>query len=134
MAISHPSPLRIWKSPAPLALEEPDAFRSEVVIPIDVWTNQKARGLYAREALDSSPTGPKHSDGAEPFSLQWFLQIEHERHQRRARWIPRLLEFSKHSGETLLCIGGGLGTDWVQFARHGAVVVVCCASAEDLGL
>jgi SAM-dependent methyltransferase len=134
MAISQPSPLRIWESPAPLALEEPDAFKSEVIIPIDVWSSQKARGFYAREALDSSPTGPKRTDGAEPFSLQWFLSIEHERHYRRGRWIPRLLEFSKHSGETLLCIGAGLGTDWVQFARHGAMVVVCCPSAEDLGL
>ena len=37
-------------------------------------------------------------------------------------------------GDWALEIGGGLGTDWVQFARQGAVVVVCCASAEDLGL
>lgn len=134
MAISHPGPLRIWKSPAPLALEGPDVFRSEVVIPIDIWTSQKARGLYAREALVSSPTGPKHADGVEPFSLQWFLNIEHERHHRRGRWIPRLLEFSKHTGETLLCVGGGLGTDWVQYARHGAGVIVCCSSKEDLAL
>ena len=31
-----------------------------------------------------------------------FLEIEAQRFARRGRWIPRLLEFTKHSGETLL--------------------------------
>src|SRR5262249_42124678 len=42
-------------------------------------------------------------------------------------------EFAKHSGETLLGLGNGLGTDWIQYARHGAHVVVC-TSAEQLTL
>jgi len=134
MQSAHSSPLRIWEESGALTLAEPDRFKPEVLIPLDVWSSQKARGLFAREALDSSPTGPKHSEAAEPFSLQWFLEIEHQRHDRRGRWIPRLLEFSKHPGETLLVIGRGLGTDWVQYARHGAVVVVCCPSEEELGL
>jgi ubiquinone/menaquinone biosynthesis C-methylase UbiE len=45
-----------------------------------------------------------------------------------------LLEFSKHAGEVLLGVGNGLGTDWVQYARHGASVVVCCPSAPQLSL
>src|SRR5262249_43087432 len=49
-------------------------------------------------------------------------------------WIPRLLEFSKHGGETLLGLGNGLGTDWVQYARHGAEVIACCPAAEQLAL
>src|SRR5262245_14710051 len=44
---------------------------------------------------------PPPEDQAEPYTLQWFLAIEHERHVRHARWIPNLLEFGKHSGETL---------------------------------
>jgi SAM-dependent methyltransferase len=107
---------------------------AEVFNPNEAWSNQKARWLFARETLDPSPTGPKQTDAAEPFSLQWFLNIEHQRHQRRGRWIPRLLEFSKHPGETLLCIGNGLGTDWVQYARQGAAVVVCSPSADNLEL
>ena len=47
---------------------------------------------------------------------------------------PRLLEFAKHGGETLLGLGDGLGTDWIQYARHGAHVVVCSPSAEQLAL
>ena len=58
----------------------------------------------------------------EPYTLQWFLDIESHRHGRRGRWIPRLLEFAKHSGDTLLGLGNGLGTDWLQYARHGAAV------------
>src|SRR5262249_47481325 len=53
---------------------------------------------------------------------------------RQGRWIPRLLEFAKHSGETLLGLGNGLGTDWLQYARHGAAVVVCNPSSDQLGL
>jgi SAM-dependent methyltransferase len=70
----------------------------------------------------------------EPFSLQWFLDVENARHSKHARWIPKLLEFAKHRGERLLGLGNGLGTDWVQYARHGADVVVCSPSAEQLAL
>jgi SAM-dependent methyltransferase len=110
------------------------AAKPDMVVPNHIWSAQKARWLSAREALASSPTGAKHAEEAEAFSLQWFLNIEHQRHHRRGRWIPRLLEFSKHAGETLLAVGNGLGTDWVQYARHGAAVVVCSPSAEALGL
>ena len=56
------------------------------------------------------------------------------RHNRQGRWIPRLLEFAKHGGETLLGLGNGLGTDLVQYARHGADVIACCPSADHLAL
>jgi SAM-dependent methyltransferase len=74
------------------------------------------------------------ADGVEPFSLQWFMEIETVRHSRQGKWLPSLLEFSKHRGETLLGIGAGLGTDWVQYARHGAEVIACCPSAENLAV
>jgi SAM-dependent methyltransferase len=73
-------------------------------------------------------------EGAEPFSLQWFLEIESARHRRHGKWIPRLLEFTRHPSETLLGLGSGLGTDWVQYARHGSDVVVCSPSHEQLAL
>ncbi len=90
-----------------------------------------ANRLYASETLAPPAPAP---DAAEPYSLQWFLDIENQRHGRRGRWIPRLLEFAKHSGETLLGLGTGLGTDWVQYARHGTEVVVCAPAAEPLAL
>ncbi|HMF12283.1 MAG TPA: class I SAM-dependent methyltransferase, partial [Gemmataceae bacterium] len=59
---------------------------------------------------------------------------EGKRHSRHGRWIPKILEFGKHAGDTLLGIGNGLGTDWIQYARHGASVVVCSAAAGQLAL
>lgn len=89
-----------------------------------------AESLFAWEAMQPVlPDAP-----AEPYSLQWFLDIEKSRHSRQARWIPKLLEFSRHSGERLLGLGHGLGTDWVQYAANGASVVVCSPSETQLGL
>lgn len=87
--------------------------------------------LYAGETFH---TNGQVREGAEPFTLQWFLDIENARHSRQGRWIPRLLEFGKHGGETLLGVGLGLGTDWIQYARHGAEVIACCPSNEQLAL
>src|SRR5262249_37628832 len=93
-----------------------------------------AERLYACEALEPTRTAQRSEDIAEPYTLQWFLAIENHRHGRQGRWIPRLLEFGKHSGERLLGLGHGLGTDWLQYARNGAEVVVCSPSAEQLEL
>src|SRR5438552_4907666 len=62
-----------------------------------------AERLYASESLTAGAGAA--GAGAEPYSLQWFLTIEDQRHNRRGRWIPRLLEFSKHNGDTLLGLG-----------------------------
>ena len=88
---------------------------------------------YASEALRSRWISNQDL-GTEPYTLQWFQSIETQRYGRQGKWIPRLLEFAKHSGETLLGLGMGLGTDWLQYALHGASVVVCSPSAEHLEL
>jgi len=92
-----------------------------------------AERLFEEETLNRTPPSVQHGS-SEPYSLQWFLEIENQRLGRQGRWIPLLLEFSKHGGETLLGLGNGLGTDWIQYARHGAQVVVCTAVAEQLAL
>ncbi len=88
-----------------------------------------ANRLFRWEGLAAPP-----SDVAEPYTLQWFLAIEHLRITRQAPWLPRLLEFGKHAGETLLGLGNGLGTDWLQYARHGARVIACSPHAAELAL
>jgi ubiquinone/menaquinone biosynthesis C-methylase UbiE len=93
-----------------------------------------AEQLFAEEALHPPPRSMHPAAASEPYTLQWFLNIEGHRHGRHGRWFPRLLEFAKHSGETLLGLGHGLGTDWLQYARHGANVVVCSPSASHLSL
>jgi ubiquinone/menaquinone biosynthesis C-methylase UbiE len=129
---SYPSRLRIWERPAsailPTLLGRPErAAPADRLDPPGVLAEQ----LFACEALQP----PARLAGeAEPYTLQWFLSIEQHRHGRHGRWIPRLLEFAKHPGETLLGLGHGLGTDWLQYARHGAAVIVCSSSASELAL
>jgi SAM-dependent methyltransferase len=129
MESSYPGGLRVWERPATAAANlpaPPDAVpRAE---------HDLAQRLFAFEALNPSPRLLRLDTEPEPYTLQWFLSIEDQRHGRQGRWIPHLLEFAKHAGETLLGLGHGLGTDWLQYARHGASVVVCSPSASQLAL
>lgn len=124
---------RIWQD-SPLSIQESPALASDLALPGPHKPSEFAARLYAWEALNP-PAGEAGTNATiEPYTLQWFLNIENQRHGRQGRWIPRLLEFAKHAGETLLGLGNGLGTDWLQYARHGANVVVCSPSVEQLGL
>ncbi len=127
---AFPGKLRLWQGAATAVYEHAPAL-----MPAGPHDPVRfAERLFACEAL--GPCAPLVADyrSAEPYTLQWFLNIESHRHGRRGRWIPRLLEFAKHPGETLLGIGRGLGTDWLQYARHGANVVVCGPAANELDL
>jgi ubiquinone/menaquinone biosynthesis C-methylase UbiE len=125
MADSYSSKLQIWEGwlpapgPAPRGLAGPH------------HPAEFADRLHPGEA---PPTDLGPGEGAEPYTLQWFLDVENARHSRHGRWIPRLLEFARHGGETLLGLGHGLGTDWVQYARNGAEVMACSPSADHLAL
>ncbi|HEV3255672.1 MAG TPA: class I SAM-dependent methyltransferase [Gemmataceae bacterium] len=128
----YPNDLRLW--PATALAPEVAAPVNGRALPGPHNPAEFADRLYACEALNPSPADLPVDEGAEPYSLQWFLDIENRRHSRHGRWIPRLLEFAKHANETLLGLGNGLGTDWLQYARHGAEVVVCTPSADQLAL
>ncbi len=119
---------------SPLRVQDLLPFAGDPVLPGPPQPSEFAERLYAWEALDPPPGDATPAAAPEPYTLQWFLNIENQRHSRHGRWIPRLLEFAKHSGETLLGLGNGLGTDWLQYARHGADVVVCSPSQEQLTL
>jgi ubiquinone/menaquinone biosynthesis C-methylase UbiE len=131
---SHPGKPQIWGGWTTTAVHDPPTPVNGRALPGIQDATEFADRLYALEALHPAPTPARNPEGAEPYTLQWFLSIENQRHTRQARWIPRLLEFAKHPGETLLGLGSGLGTDWLQYARHGAAVVVCNSSAEQLAL
>lgn len=131
MSDSFSGPLRLYdashsltaRGPAPPLVEAPAEPGSSL--------ERLAQSLASQEML----RGPLSSgEAAEPLSLQWFLQLEHVRHNRQGRWIPPLLEFGKHQGERLLGLGSGLGSDLVQYARCGAEVVAACPSTEQLAL
>jgi hypothetical protein len=80
-----------------------------------------AQKLYSLESLQPAMMRSRSLEQPEPYSLQWFLDIEDQRHSKHGKWIPKLLEFAKHPGETLLGVGHGLGTDWVQYAQNADV-------------
>src|SRR5258707_930447 len=91
--------LRLWDGAASVLHDVP--LRSGPLLRGPHYPVEFAQKLYTAEALH--PLSSSHAqDLPEPFSLQWFLSIENQRHGRRGRWLPRLLEFTKHTGETLL--------------------------------
>jgi len=126
--------LRIWDAAAPAEFQDPPVFDLGHSLAGPHNLSRFAGSLYAREALGPSTGVPGNGEVAEPYSLQWFLNAEYQRHRKHGRWIPRLLEFGKHSGEMLLGLGDGLGTDWVQYAQHGARVCVCSSSRDQVTL
>jgi ubiquinone/menaquinone biosynthesis C-methylase UbiE len=114
MAATH-ADLRLWTAYAPADADEPPSA---------------AVRLYTREAFRSPPR-----DGVpDPYTRPWFEQIERLRYSRHGYWVPKVLEFKRHTGETLLGLGEGLGTDWLQYAAHGTQVIACSPSQEQLGL
>jgi SAM-dependent methyltransferase len=107
--------LRLWAGSEPTAPADPEDI---------------ADHRFVREAFRAAPRG----FAAEPYTLSWFEQIERQRYARQGYWLPKILEFKRHAGDALLGLGDGLGTDWLQYARHGAQVIVSGVSQEQLGL
>jgi ubiquinone/menaquinone biosynthesis C-methylase UbiE len=71
---------------------------------------------------NNNPVGFETAKEAQPHTLEWFLEVERYRHGVYAPWMPEVMEFAAHAGQEILEVGGGMGTDLAQFARHGAIV------------
>lgn len=103
---------RLWSFAAGLSgagdppqLDTGDAYKDQVQ---NQWNN--------------TPVGSETASAAQPHTLDWFLEVERYRYQVYARWMPAVMEFTRHTGHDVLEVGGGMGTDLAQFARHGARV------------
>jgi glycosyltransferase involved in cell wall biosynthesis/ubiquinone/menaquinone biosynthesis C-methylase UbiE len=83
---------------------------------------------------DNDPAGSHYVKDAEPHTLAWFLEAEAYRYEQYAPWMARTMEFAGHPGERLLEIGGGMGTDLVQFARQGSITTDLDLSSGHLEL
>jgi glycosyltransferase involved in cell wall biosynthesis/ubiquinone/menaquinone biosynthesis C-methylase UbiE len=71
---------------------------------------------------NNNPVGSETARSSQPHSLEWFLEVERYRYGTYAPWMPEVMEFAGHAGEQVLEVGGGMGTDLAQFAKHGAIV------------
>lgn len=91
-------------TPTPAELETGDQYKDEVQ---KQWDNDPAGSHYVKEAA--------------PHTLEWFQEVEAYRYNEYAPWMLEVMEFSGHAGHQLLELGGGIGTDLSQFARHGAL-------------
>ena len=58
----------------------------------------------------------------EPFTLQWYNEISYKRYNVYYEYLKDSMEFQYHSGEKLLEVGCGLGTDLLEYAKNGALV------------
>ena len=58
----------------------------------------------------------------EKEGLPWFNELAYRRYNVYYNYLPQVAEFKYHYGEEVLEVGVGVGTDLVQFAKHGAIV------------
>lgn len=69
-----------------------------------------------------------------PLTLQWFNEIAYKRYNTYYSYLIEDAEFDQHSGEKVLEIGVGLGTDLVEYAKGGAIVYGLDLGEEQINL
>lgn len=86
--------------------------------------------LAATRELIRPPSVRRARHECEPYSDEWFEELELKRYQRHGAWIERALEFGRHPDQSVLVLGPGAGTDAVRYARHGMSVTVGTDTAD----
>jgi len=69
---------------------------------------------------NAEPCGAATAAGLEPGTDEFYRKVEAERYEHYAPWLKGAVDFTAFSGQKLLEIGPGLGTDHAQFARARA--------------
>jgi glycosyltransferase involved in cell wall biosynthesis/ubiquinone/menaquinone biosynthesis C-methylase UbiE len=87
----------------------------------EVETGDAHKGQVQNQ-WNNNPVGSETARSAQPHTLEWFQEVERYRYDVYAPWMPRVMEFAEHTGEQVLEVGGGMGTDLAQFATSGAIV------------
>ncbi len=94
---------------------------------VEDWLNRSQSLEIFSTGSSLAPLPPAGSDA-------WYQNLRQKRHERHAKWLIPMLEFSKHPGERVLGLGRTLGSDWVEYARAGAEMVVCDPDPEHMEL
>lgn len=69
---------------------------------------------------NTDPCGAATAPGLVPGTVEFYEKVEAERYLAYAPWLKGAVDFAGFPGGRVLEIGPGLGTDHIQFARHGA--------------
>jgi 2-polyprenyl-3-methyl-5-hydroxy-6-metoxy-1,4-benzoquinol methylase len=85
-----------------------------------------------RDYWNERPCNIRHSTSP-VGTRQYFDEVE-ERKYFVEPHIPRFAQFERWEGKRVLEIGCGIGTDTINFARHGAHVTAVDLSAESLAI
>ena len=119
------------------ALEVPAREEPAAALPVAAVAPQPTGDPYKDEVQrqwDSDPAGAHYVRAAPPHTVDWFLEAERYRYGQYAPWMAETMEFAAHAGQSVLEIGGGMGTDLAQFALNGACVTDLDLSAGHLEL
>lgn len=76
--------------------------------------------LNARRQWTEDPCGARYGAKYEFATREFFDEVERNRYQDYAPWMPEVMGFDEFAGKRLLEVGCGMGTDLLQFARGGA--------------
>ena len=85
-----------------------------------------------KQYWDDRPCNVKHSK-KDLGSMEYFDEVERKRYTAEPH-IPKFADFSAWKGKKVLEIGCGLGTEGINFARHGANYTGTDLSIESLNL
>lgn len=80
--------------------------------------------LLAARELIRPPAARRGPREPEPFSAAWFDELGQKRYARHGHWLSKALEFGRHPGESVLLVGPGVGSDALEYLRHGTPVTV----------
>jgi ubiquinone/menaquinone biosynthesis C-methylase UbiE len=105
--------------------------RNAAAVEIDTGDTDKRE---IQNQWNNNPVGSETARSAQPHTLEWFQEVERHRYGVYAPWMRDVMEFTMHARESVLEIGGGMGTDLAQFAMHGAIVTDVDLSAGHLQL
>jgi ubiquinone/menaquinone biosynthesis C-methylase UbiE len=81
------------------------------------WAAEVRR--QAQKQWSHNPAGDLAAGDSALGSAESFARVEAHRY-REQPWMHEIFEFERYSGQAVLEIGVGLGTDHAQFARAGA--------------
>lgn len=75
-----------------------------------------------REYWDKKNIPQQWYSDRKPYTLAWFNELSFKRYTRYYAYFREVFEFTFHSGERVLEVGCGIGTDLIEYAKNGAKV------------